>query len=109
MFKSLNTIKTEIFNGFIAKIQPLFPGYSPDINEKNVENALSNGNAPEVWNAGVLNEKIRRQDNPLTCNSITEQPYGTLEEWGKAKLGRGPFLANFGRYQLYYNGFWWCL
>jgi len=82
LFNSLEEIRVALFTGIKVEIQSLFAFYNPDIDSKNVENSISKTNAFELWNAQLLNEKIRRQDNPLQADSISQEVYGTLEEWG---------------------------
>lgn len=104
MFKSFANLTQEIFDEIVLVIQTFFSSYNPDFNKKTVEKAISESHAKELWNAGLLNEKIRRQNNPLTADSITKVPYGTLEEWGIAKIGRKPFVEGRGEYRVQFEG-----
>ncbi len=104
MFKSYATWTQEIFDAIVLAIRVYFPPYDPLFDIKSVERAFSDAHAKELWNAGILNEKIRRQNNPLQADSITKEPYGTLEEWGFAKLGRRPFGEGRGEYLVEFSG-----
>ncbi len=105
MFKSYSDWVREIFDDIVLVVQEFYPLFNPLFEDtKTVERGFAEAHAKELWNAGILNEKIRRQNNPLQADSITIQPYGTLEEWGVAKIGRKPFVDGSGEYLVQFTG-----
>lgn len=104
MFKSYSNIVSEIFSAFVAAIRVFFPTYDPDFGKKTPERGFAEGHGKELWNASLLNEKIRRQNNPLQADSDSDQSYGTLEQWGIAKIGRRPFIEGRGEYSVLFIG-----
>lgn len=104
MIRSFEQWKSSIFQSIVATIQAWFPDYLPILGDFNVETGFSSAHGKELHDFGIQNEYVRKQNNPLTADSIREREYGQLEQWGFIKLRRYPYSQGKGEYLIELTG-----
>jgi len=92
----------ELYNGIIADLEAQYSGLSIPLFGKNFLRALAAVQAGQLKLAYLNLAKV--QKNIFADTADSETIGGTLERFGRVKIGRGPFVATSGEYTVQLTG-----